>query len=305
MKSRICMFAVSVILIISVIEGILYLESVLAPTPNGSTPIDRNYVYDHSGGVGLFSEGIHVLATSQDPRTLSGEFEIANDYWKMLLETETTQATDQDFISILVSRGDKLTGGYNIQIENFAWLESYPAKFIFQVNFTDPGEDVLVTQALTNPLVLVPIGKLTPGEYHIEVPITQFILHFDEKGTPYYTPILTFAPVFWQQTLIISKTEDPTASTTFEVILNGNEAPDLTIQVDLNNGLTEEEAKEIAEAAFTRIMGERLHRLDNIAYDDGQITAHYSWGYDENDMGHIFDLTADLTTLKITIDHCF
>jgi len=298
------MFAVSVILIISVIEGILYLESVLAPTPNGSTPIDRNYVYDHSGGVGLFSEGIHVLATSQDPRTLSGEFEIANDYWKMLLETETTQATDQEFISIVLSRGDKTSGGYHIQIENFAWQESYPVKLILQVNFTDPGEDVIVTQALTNPLILVPIGKLTPGEYHIEVPIAQFILNFDEKGNPYYTQILTFAPVIWEQTLIISKTEDPTASTTFEVILNGNEAPDLTVQVDLTNGLTEEESKKIAEAAFTRTMGEKLHRLENMTYDDGYLTAHYIWGYDENDMGHIFDLTADLTTHKITIDHC-
>jgi len=276
-----------------------------APTPNGSTPTASNYVYDFYGGVDLFSEGIHILATSQDPRTLSGEFEVANDYWKMLLETETTQATDQDFISILLSRGDKPTGGYNIQIESFSWLESYPVKFLFQVNFTDPGEDVVVTQALTNPLVLVPIGKLTPGEYNIEVPIAQYILNFDEKGNPYCTQILTFAPVIWEQTLIISKTEDPTPSTTFEVILNGNEAPDLTVQVDLNNGLTEEEAKKIAETAFTRTMGEKLHRLDNIVYDGEQITAHYTWGYDENDMGHIFDLTADLTILKITIDHCF
>lgn len=299
------MSAVSIILITSVLGGILYLESVCAPTQNGSTPTDLNYVYDYYGGVGLFSEGIHVLATSQDPRTLSGEFEVANDYWKMLLETETTQATDQDFISILLSRGDKLTGGYNIQIENFAWLESYPVKFILQVNFTDPGEDVIVTQALTNPLVLVSIGKLTPGEYHIEVPIARFILNFDEKGNPYYTQILTFAPVIWEQTLIISKTKEPTALTTFEVILNGNEAPNLTVQVDLNNGLTEEEAKKIAEVAFTRTMGEKLHRLDNMTYDDGHITAYYIWGDDENDMGHIFDLTADLTTLKITINHCF
>jgi hypothetical protein len=304
-RSKIWMWAVSIILITSVTGSILYLASAHTPTPNGSTPTDRNYVYDWYGGVSLFSEGIHVLATSQDPRTLTGEFKVTNDYWKMLLETETTQATDQDFISILISRGDKLTGGYNIQIENFAWLESYPAKFIFQVNFTDPGEDVIVTQALTNPLVLVPIGKLTPGEYYIEVPVAQFVLHFDEEGTPYYTQILTFVPVFWQQTLIISKTEDPTVSTTFEVILNENKAPDLTVQVDLNDGLPEEEAKEIAEAAFTRTMGERLHRLDNMAYDGEHITAHYSWGYGENDMGHIFDLSVDLTTLKITIDHCF
>jgi hypothetical protein len=177
-----------------------------APTPNGSTPGNSNYIYDFYGGVDLFNEGIHVLATNQDPRTLFGEYDIINDYWKMLLEHETTEATDRDFISIILSRGDKTSGGYNIQIENFAWLESYPVKFLFQVNFTDPGEGVATPAVLTNPLVLVPIGKLTPGEYKIEVPIVQYILNIDEEGNPVYNQILTFAPVIWEQTLTISET---------------------------------------------------------------------------------------------------
>jgi hypothetical protein len=170
-----------------------------APTPNGSTPEESNYVYDYYGGVNLFNEGIHILATSQDPRTLFGEYDVLNDYWKMLLEHVTTEATDQEFISIILSRGDKPTGAYNIQIENFAWLESYPVKFLFQVNFTDPGEGVATTDALTAPLVLVPIGKLTPGEYNIEVPITHFILSIDQEGNSHYTQILTFAPVIWEE----------------------------------------------------------------------------------------------------------
>jgi hypothetical protein len=126
-----------------------------APFPDGSTPMDSNYIYDFYGGVDLVNEGIHVLATSQDPRTLLGEYDSISDYCKMLLENETTQATDHDFISIILSRGDKPTGGYSIQIENFSWLESYPIKLLFQVNFTDPGEGVTTTDALTNPLVLV------------------------------------------------------------------------------------------------------------------------------------------------------
>ena len=279
--------------------------TVESPPSDGNHPNDTDYVYDDYGGVGVFTEGIHILATDQDPRTMLGDFPITNNYWKMLQEHETTRASDQDFISILLSRGDKPTGGYNIQIESFSWLESYPVKFLFQVNFTDPGENVMVTQAFTNPLVLVPIGKLTSGEYNIEVPITQYILNIDEEGNPYYTPILTFAPVIWEQTLMIHSTEDPTASTTFEVTLNENEAPDLTVQVDLSNGLTEEEATKIAEAAFARTMGEEvLRRLDTLTYDDEQITAHYTWGVDENDMGHIFDLNANLATLQITINHC-
>ncbi len=268
-------------------------------------PDDADYVYDNSGGVGLFDEGIHVIATSQDPRTMSGNYQINNDYWKMLQEHETTRASDQDFISILLSRGDQPTGGYIINIESFEWLESYPVKFRFLVNFTDPDEGLMVTQALTNPTVLVPIGKLTPGEYNIEVQITLFIQNVDDEGNTYYTPIMTFAPVIWKQPLTISNTEDPTPSTTFKVILNENQAPDLIAQVDLSNGLTEEEAKKVAEAAFIQTMGEEvLHRLDTITYDDQQITAHYTWGIDETDMGHVFDLDADLSVLQITIMHC-
>jgi len=193
------------------------------PSPtDGDNPDDQNgdgqdtndqnseypdYVYDSYGGVGLFPEGIHVTATSQDPRNLSDNYPIANDYWTMLQEHETMQATDQDFISIILSRGDKSTGGYAINVESFGWLECYPPIFRFHVNVTDPDEGLMVTEALTNPLVLVPIGKLTPGEYHIEVHVTWFIQKIDGKGNTYYTPVMTFAPIIWEQTLTITEAQ--------------------------------------------------------------------------------------------------
>jgi hypothetical protein len=79
-----------------------------------------------------------------------------------------------------------------------------PVKFLFHVNFTDPGEGIIVTEAFTNPLVLIPIGKLTPGEYNIQVPIVQYILNINEEDNPIYTQILTFDPVIWEQTIIIN-----------------------------------------------------------------------------------------------------
>lgn len=166
---------------------------------------DPDYVYDSYGGVGLFPEGIHVTATSQDPRNMSEDYPVVNDYWKMLQDHETMQATDQDFISIILSRGDKSTGGYAINVESFGWLECYPVKFRFQVNVTDPGDGLMVTEAITDPLVLVPIGKLTPGEYHVEVNVTWFIQKVDGHGNTYYTPIMTFAPIVWKQTLTITE----------------------------------------------------------------------------------------------------
>ena len=282
-------------------------SNVIVQTPPvDTTSLDEpNYVYDSYGAVGLFAEGIHVIATSKNPCTMSENFTTVKDYWNMLKAHETTTSTDQDFITILLSRGDKPTGGYAINIESFGWLESYPVKFRFHINVTDPGEDIMVSQALTNPSVLVPIGKLTPGEYHIELNVTWFILNVDSEGNTVSTPVMTFAPIVWKQTLTIASTQDNTSSTTFKVVLNGNEAPDLTFQLDLSDGLTETEAKQITEHSFIQALGEEvLRRLDKLTFDNQQITAHYTWGYDENDMGHILDLTADLTALQIIVDHC-
>lgn len=266
---------------------------------------DEEYIYDSYGGVGLFTEGIHVIATQVDPTKVRSDYELANSYWEMLAEHETTTATDQEYICIILARGDKPTGGYAINIESFAWLESYPVKFRFQVNVTDPDKDMMVTQALTNTLVMVPIGKLTAGEYHIEVNITWFTQTIDENGNTVYTPIMTFAPIEWKQTLTITGTQELESETTFNVTLNGNQAPDLTVQVDLTDGLTEAEAEKIAEAAFTQTMSEQtMHELDTLTYNETEITAHYTWGIDENDMGHVFDLTVNLDNQTITITHC-
>ena len=68
--------------------------------------------------------------------------------------------------------------------------------------------------------------------------------------------------------------------------------------------MTEEEAKRIAEIAFNRTLAGKLHRLDNFSYDSEHIIANYTWGYNEDDMGHIFELNADLTSFKIIINHC-
>ena len=165
---------------------------------------EPEYLYDLYGAVGIFNEGIHIVATSQDPTKIISKYETEKDYWEMLKEHETTTGTENDFISIILSRGDKPTGGYAINVKSFGWLESYPVKFRFHVNTTDPGEGLLVTQALTNPLVIVPIGKLTPGEYNIEVNITWFTETIDENQKTVYTPIMTFAPIEWKQTLTIT-----------------------------------------------------------------------------------------------------
>jgi hypothetical protein len=94
--------------------------------------------------------------------------------------------------------------------------------------------------------------------------------------------------------------------TKFKAIVNGMRSLDVFVCVNISDGVTEEEAELIVGTTFIQVKGDYFtHRLDTLTFDNTQIEAHYTWGHDENDMGHIFDVTADLTTLLITVEHCF
>jgi hypothetical protein len=100
--------------------------------------------------------------------------------------------------------------------------------------------------------------------------------------------------------------ETPISVTKFTALINGMSSIDVSVCVNVSDGLTEDEAELIVGTAFILVMGDYVtHRLDTLTFDDSQVTAHYTWGHDENDMGHIFDVTADLTTLQMIVSHCF
>jgi hypothetical protein len=269
-------------------------------------PDSMEYFYDYYSSVDLFERGVYFVATSQDPLSQLPRSDLPKSYWELMHDNVTVEATDQDFISILVCRGDFSTGGYTLAVEAFSWLESYPVKLRFQVNFTDPDEGVIVTQAFTNPTLLVPIGKLMHGEYKVEIHIVSYILKFDDQGNPIYRPIMTFKEEVWTETLRVTSSQAPEVSTTFKVVVNNNPFSDLTVPMELSTGFTQEKAELLAKATFVHVKGEEtLFRLDDLTFTDKEMTARFIWGVDENDMGHIFELTADLTTLQITANHCF
>lgn len=100
--------------------------------------------------------------------------------------------------------------------------------------------------------------------------------------------------------------EAPSDVTKFEVVVNGMRSMDVFVCVNISDGLTEKEAELIAGTTFFHVKGEYVwRRLNTLTFDDTQIMAHYTWGCDETDLGHVYDMTADLTTLQITVDHCF
>lgn len=100
--------------------------------------------------------------------------------------------------------------------------------------------------------------------------------------------------------------DTPVDMTKFSTIVNGASGDDISVCVDVTDGVTEEEAELIVGTAFIEILGDTvLHRLDSLVFDNVQITADYTWGLDENDLGHVFGAIVDLAELQITVSHCF
>jgi len=191
---------------------------------------------------------------------------------------------------------DTITRGDNLIV--FASVEDDAEK---------PIEKATVTATIGDLEILFHFTDQGTGEYNgtIDTSIVN-------NGT--YTIVVTAHKEGYephQSSVMVMVTSDVTPPsdpniTTFTAIVNGMRSVDVFVYVDISDGLTEKEAKLIAEATFIQVMGEEVtHRLDTLTFDDTQIEAHYTWGHDENDMGHVFDMTADLTTLQITVSHCF
>ncbi len=106
-------------------------------------------------------------------------------------------------------------------------------------------------------------------------------------------------------TLNFTIQSSPLEVTKFTTVVNGMTSLDVFVAINISDGLTEKEAELIVGASFTYVKGEYVtHQLDTLTFDDAKIEAHYTWGINENDMGHVFDVTADLTQLQLTITHC-
>ena len=54
----------------------------------------------------------------------------------------------EDILYLLVTYGEKPTGGFSVEITDISEKEG---KLVVTANFTEPGEDEMVTQALTYP----------------------------------------------------------------------------------------------------------------------------------------------------------
>ena len=119
-------------------------------------------------------------------------------------------------------------------------------------------------------------------------------------------PLVAYAKIELDKNVSTEKNEDPSSAVIkFDVVVNGMKNIEVYVCVNLSDGLTEKEAELIAGITFIHVKGEYVwRRLDTLTFDDTQIQANYIWGCSKTDLGHIYNMTADLTTLQITVDHC-
>jgi hypothetical protein len=142
------------------------------------------------------------------------------------------------------------------------------------------------------------IGSVTPGTFKVAV--------HDVQGDRITCECVTVRSGETSMLNFVIQSASSEVST-FKAVVNEMWDVNVVVAVDLCNGVTREDAEQIAEATFIEVMrswGDVLYRLDTLTCNDTRIIAHYTWGLDENDMGHVFDLTADLTTFLITVTHC-
>lgn len=93
--------------------------------------------------------------------------------------------------------------------------------------------------------------------------------------------------------------------TEFRIVVNGAREQNVLIPVYIKDGLTRVEAMQIAEITFVHVMGDKvLNRLDKLIFDEKSMQVHYTWGYNEGDMGHFFEMYLEIVPRLITVIHC-
>ncbi len=99
--------------------------------------------------------------------------------------------------------------------------------------------------------------------------------------------------------------DESTLTTSFIAVVNGIRRLKIEVDVDPRDGISESEARLIAEDAFTSVMGkEVLRKLNRLKLTDGLLLVHYTWGYSAEDLGHVFDATAELRSFAMLVAHC-
>ncbi len=80
--------------------------------------------------------------------------------------------TEDEILNLVVFRGVFSTGGYGIGVDK---VEKAGNTFIVYAIYTDPGSGMMVTQAFTQPTAIIPLGKLSVGDYEAKLMVISIV----------------------------------------------------------------------------------------------------------------------------------
>ncbi len=86
---------------------------------------------------------------------------------------QTSTFSTDDELNFVVFRGVFNTGGYGINIDR---VERQGNAFTVYATYSEPGKGVGVTEAVTQPVAIIPIGKLAAGDYKARLKVTRVII---------------------------------------------------------------------------------------------------------------------------------
>lgn len=119
------------------------------------------------------SEGMFTVLKGSIP-------EVKESLKEIIIEKAPQQSTFSidDDLNFVVFRGVFNSGGYGIDIDR---VERQGNGFTVYATYIDPGEGVVVTGAVTQPVAIIPIGRLAAGDYEVRLRVTK--VKADADGT--------------------------------------------------------------------------------------------------------------------------
>lgn len=146
----------------------------------------RKLYYECYGGVGLFDRGIHVIAMDDDPLEANATFVTSNEFFACLKRCKTNTVKSDQVILLLISRGPRRTGGFSMRIGD---VEVGEDSVGMKADFMDPAKGLVVTQALTNPIALISLGRFPSGSYRVTLSIDRHLATASPEGTTTTTKV--------------------------------------------------------------------------------------------------------------------
>ncbi len=161
-------------------KHIIFLLLVLAasgctqPGPNVVVVLDVEPVIDYYSLGGYTGEaGEAFFAASGDAGDVR---EKLNEIVVSGGEADTVFKED-DALNLVVFRGTFSTGGHGIALDK---VKRGGNAFAVYATYSDPGHGMMVAQAFTQPVAIIPLGELDKGSYEAELIVTT--ISKDEGG---------------------------------------------------------------------------------------------------------------------------